>query len=83
MGMPLPVQAASQVDKLPYTNEEDGVGVKPSGWQRFAAGSNPRSVTVGDFNGDGISDLGVANYSSSDVSVLLSRFTLRSPHRSA
>jgi hypothetical protein len=37
----------------------------------FTAGSGPRAVAVGDFNGDGKQDLAVANYISSDVSVLL------------
>jgi hypothetical protein len=39
----------------------------------YAVGSNPRSVAVGDFNGDGIPDLVVANYLSlpGTVSVLL------------
>ena len=37
----------------------------------FDAGTVPYSVAVGDFNGDGIPDLAVANYSSNDVSVLL------------
>src|SRR5262249_42519210 len=39
----------------------------------FDAGSTPRSVAVGDFNGDGVQDLAVANYSSASVSVLLGR----------
>src|SRR5262249_43909411 len=39
--------------------------------QSFGAGSNPSSVTVGDFNGDGALDLAVANQGSNDVSVLL------------
>ena len=30
----------------------------------FAAGSGPSSVAVGDFNGDGVQDLAVANYNS-------------------
>ena len=34
-------------------------------------GSNPYSVTAGDFNGDGYLDLAVANYGSSTVSILL------------
>jgi hypothetical protein len=37
--------------------------------RQFAAGSNPNSVTVGDFNGDGIPDLAVTN--SGFVRVLL------------
>ena len=37
----------------------------------FGVGSNPISVAVGDFNGDGKQDLAVANYSSNNVSILL------------
>ena len=37
----------------------------------FGAGGQPRSVAVGDFNGDGAQDLAVANFNSSNVSVLL------------
>ncbi|MSQ24423.1 MAG: VCBS repeat-containing protein [Chloroflexi bacterium] len=37
----------------------------------FSAGSNPSSVTVGDFNGDGKPDLAVANSSTGNVSILL------------
>ncbi|WP_334909116.1 FG-GAP-like repeat-containing protein [Nostoc sp.] len=37
----------------------------------FTVGSNPQSVTVADFNGDGKLDLAAANYSSNNVSVLL------------
>jgi hypothetical protein len=42
--------------------------------QAFPAGSSPQSVAVGDFNGDGIPDLAVANYTYPNpgtVSVLL------------
>ena len=35
------------------------------------AGSRPFSIAVGDFNGDGISDLAVANLDSGEVSILL------------
>jgi hypothetical protein len=38
---------------------------------KYAADLNPTSVGVGDFNGDGILDLAVANFLSNDVSVLL------------
>ncbi len=37
----------------------------------FGVGSNPQSVAVGDFNGDGRPDLTVANQGSATVSVLL------------
>ncbi len=37
----------------------------------FDVGRNPQSVAVGDFNGDGVPDLAVANYGSNNVSVLL------------
>ena len=47
-----------------------------------ATGSNPYGFTVGDFNGDGIPDLVVANTNSSNVTVLLGNgdgtFTLKS-----
>lgn len=37
----------------------------------YAVGSNPISVTTGDFNGDGRTDLAVANIGSHNVSILL------------
>ena len=37
----------------------------------FRAGRNPHFVAVGDFNGDGLLDLAVANFRSETVSVLL------------
>ncbi len=37
----------------------------------YAAGLNPESVAVGDFNGDGKPDLVVANENGDNVSVLL------------
>ena len=39
----------------------------------YPAGLNPQSVAVGDFNGDGVSDLLVGNLGSSNVSVLLGK----------
>jgi len=37
----------------------------------LVSGSSPVSVAVGDFNGDGLPDLAVANQDSNDVSVLI------------
>src|SRR5713101_6723490 len=37
----------------------------------FGTGSNPESVAVGDFNGDGKLDLAVANDTDNTVSILL------------
>jgi hypothetical protein len=37
----------------------------------FSVGSQPQSVVVGDFNGDGIADLAVANSNSNTVSIFL------------
>ena len=37
----------------------------------FGAGTNPRSVAIGDFNGDGKQDLAIANQDSNNVSILL------------
>ena len=48
-------------------NGAGGFGAKTD----FAVGTNPRSVAVGDFNGDARPDLAVANVSSDTVSVLL------------
>src|SRR6185436_7311523 len=37
----------------------------------FGVGTNPNSLAVGDFNGDGKADVAVANFASSNISVLL------------
>ena len=46
-------------------------GFNPALGSPFAAGTNPNSVVAGDFNGDGIPDLAVANNGSNNVTVLL------------
>src|ERR1039458_1289360 len=43
----------------------------PAPGSPFAVGTSPRSVAVGDFNGDGKPDLALANESSNNVTVLL------------
>ena len=48
----------------------DGAG-SFSAATNFGAGTNPVSVAVGDFNGDGKQDLAVANFGSDNVSILL------------
>ena len=47
----------------------DGTFVAPP--MMFGAGRAPASVAVGDFNGDGVKDLAVANYASNTVSIRL------------
>ena len=37
----------------------------------FQIASTSRSVAVGDFNGDGVQDLAVANFSSNEISILI------------
>ncbi len=46
-------------------------GFAPAPGSPVPVGSNPQGVVVGDFNGDGIADLAVANFSSNNVSILL------------
>lgn len=45
-------------------------GFNPVAGSPFAVGNGPRSVAVGDFNGDGKQDLAVSNFGSNDVTVL-------------
>src|SRR6185503_19193300 len=37
----------------------------------FGVGTNPNSLAVGDFNGDGKADLAIANFASNNISVML------------
>ena len=46
-------------------------GFAPASGSPIAVGPNPFGVVVGDFNGDGIADLAVANSGSTNVSILL------------
>jgi hypothetical protein len=47
--------------------------------QDFTTGSNPRSVAIGDLDGDGTPDLAVANFYSNSVSVLLNQCGVSCP----
>ncbi|MCL1467457.1 DUF4347 domain-containing protein [Argonema galeatum] len=42
----------------------------------FTTGTNPKSVSIGDFNGDGKPDLAVANYGSNTTSIFLNTTTV-------
>jgi sugar lactone lactonase YvrE len=74
-----PLGTASFVDTTPATPVTVATAPFFGGvvTQTFAAevpyptGTNPQTAAVGDFNGDGIPDLVLANFSSSTVSVLL------------
>ena len=46
-------------------------GFTPASGSPFTAGNGPRFVAVGDFNGDGVPDLAIANYNDNTVTVLL------------
>src|SRR5579863_2640304 len=39
----------------------------------YPAGGQPHDVAAGDFNGDGIPDLAVANYSTNNISILIGK----------
>jgi hypothetical protein len=69
--------AQSSVKALTGTNS---ISSSPAGCtlsfgpsRAFAAGSGPTSLVSADFNGDGTADLAVANFDSSDVSILLGK----------
>ncbi len=46
-------------------------GFTPSSGSPFAVGNSPASITIGDFNGDGIPDLAVANSMDNTVTLLI------------
>src|SRR5947209_17241953 len=57
--------------KLSVESLEDRIMPSFLGPVNYAAGTSPQAVLTADFNGDGRLDLAVANYSSSNVSVIL------------
>src|SRR5439155_25459685 len=63
-----PGGGTSNVDYFEVTNPTASLSFAK---KDYVVGSDPRSVTVGDFNGDGRPDLAVANTVSNNVSVLL------------
>lgn len=54
-----------------------GAGSFPTGGY-YSSGTNPRSVTIADFDGDGKSDMAVGNHLSNTVSVYLNQSTVGS-----
>src|SRR5215472_129092 len=59
------------VSNLLIAGAAEAQGVSFIAGRDFGAGTNPYSVAVGDFNGDGKPDFAVANSGSNNVSVLL------------
>ena len=73
-----PDLAVANQGNYPYPNSSVSILLGQGGGTflpavSYAAGNNPQSVAVGDFNGDGKQDLAVANYYSANVSVLLGK----------
>src|SRR5215472_11490103 len=65
------VWAGLAVSHLLFAAAAEAQGVSFIARRDFDAGVSPFSVAVGDFNGDGLADLAVANNRSNNVSVLL------------
>ncbi|MGO9270920.1 MAG: FG-GAP repeat domain-containing protein [Terriglobia bacterium] len=63
-----PAAGTSNIFYFSITNSSPSVTMSR---KDFAVGSNPMSVAVGDFNGDGKLDLAVANFDSATVNILL------------
>ena len=63
--------ASVELDQDSLAPQEQGCDVLNFAATNFSVGNNPRSVAIGDFNGDGIIDLATANNGSNNVSVLL------------
>src|SRR5215468_8450616 len=63
--------AGLAVSHLLFAAAAEAQGVSFIARRDLGVGSSPQSVAVGDFNGDGLPDLAVANQSSNNVSVLL------------
>jgi probable HAF family extracellular repeat protein len=63
--------ATAMVRSFTVTTANPSGTLQPATGSPFAVGTGPRSVAVGDFNGDGKPDLVTANYADGTVSVLL------------
>jgi len=68
---PSPGGGASNVVFFPITNATSSVDFANAPGSPVTMGSYPTSVAVGDFNGDGIPDVAVANQNSNSVTILL------------
>lgn len=70
------VKAVFTADESPFSNEVRASPCSPGLPQVQGVGVNPLAVATGDFNGDGITDLAVANFGGNSVSILLGNGSL-------
>jgi hypothetical protein len=70
-GKPDILTANSGSNNLTVLLGDGSGGFAPAGGSPFAVGTEPLSVAVGDFNGDGRLDAVVANYTDKNVTILL------------
>ncbi len=64
---------SSNLIYLPITQPRPAVYFAPAPASPITVGTNPSAIAVGDFNGDGILDMAVANSQSNNLTILLGK----------